>query len=240
MTTGRAAIESLLRARKLDVTLTTTGHADEDEDRVAATGWPELDVALRGGVRRGHLSEIVGPHSTGSTTLFLAMAAAATRRGEVAALVDTHDRFDPASAHAAGVDLARLLWIRESGGAERALKAMNLVLQAGGFGLVAFDLSDARGPALRQFPHTTWMRISRIVEGSRTVALLMGTEHIARSPGGVTIALERERGWAACEWAGNNARNRRLRGLTIRPRVVSARAAAAGPGSSSSRVRTAG
>ena len=49
----------------------------------------------------------------------------------------------------------------------------------------------------------------------------------ARSPGGVTIALERDGGGAAVEWAGNNARNRRLRGLTIRPRVISPRAAAA-------------
>jgi hypothetical protein len=226
--TARAQLESLLRARKLDVTLTSSAARQPDDgDRVAATGWPELDDPLAGGVRRGHLSEIVGPRSSGATTLFFAIAAAATARGEVVALVDTHDRFDPASAQEAGIDLARLLWIRESGNAERALKAMNLVLQAGGFGLVAFDLADARGPALRQFPHTTWMRIARIVDGSATVALLLGAEHIARSPGGVTIALEREGQDAAVEWTGNNARNRRLRGLTIRPRMISARAPAA-------------
>ena len=38
--------------------------------------------------------------------------AAATRRGEIAALVDTCDRLDVASAVAAGIDLDRLLWIR--------------------------------------------------------------------------------------------------------------------------------
>ena len=105
--------------------------------------------------------------------------------------------------------------MRESGHADRAQKAMNLVLQAGGFGLVAFDLSDVRGPALRQFPHTTWMRIARIVEGSLTVAMLIGAEHIARSPGGATIVLERGSARAAVEWAGSNPRNRRLQGLTI-------------------------
>ena len=238
--TARAQLESLLRARKLDVTLTSSAARQPDDgDRLAATGWPELDDPLGGGVRRGHLSEIVGPRSSGATTLFFAIAAAATARGEVVALVDTHDRFDPASAQEAGIDLARLLWIRESGNAERALKAMNLVLQAGGFGLVAFDLADARGPALRQFPHTTWMRIARIVDGSATVALLLGAEHIARSPGGVTIALEREGQSAAVEWAGNNARNRRLRGLTIRPRMISARApATVAPSRSMSRTGT--
>ena len=237
MAMARAELEALLRARKLDLTLTSSAvWPPADEDRVAATGWPDLDLPLGGGMRRGHLSEIVGGRSAGCTTLWLAMAASATARGEVVALIDTHDRFDPASAEAAGVDLTRVLWVRESGNADRALKAMNLVLQAGGFGLVAFDLSDVRGPALRQFPHTTWMRIARIVEGSLTVALLIGAEHVARSPGGATIVLEREGMRAAVEWAGSNARNRRLQGLTIRPRVMSVRTigAAAGP----SRVRT--
>jgi hypothetical protein len=224
MATARAELEALLRTRQLDVTLTSSAAwSPADEDRVAATGWPDLDDPLGGGMRRGHLSEIVGERSAGCTTLWLAMAAAATARGEVVALIDTCDRFDPASAEAAGVDLARLLWVRESGQVDRALKAMNLVLQAGGFGLVTFDLSDVRGPALRQFPHTTWMRIARIVEGSVTVALLIGAEHIARSPGGATITLERGSARAAAEWAGNDARNRRLQGLTIKPRVISMR-----------------
>jgi hypothetical protein len=238
MMVARAELESLLRARKLDVTLTSSASlAREDEDRVAATGWPAIDDPLGGGVRRGHLSEIVGVRSSGCTTLFFAMAAAATARGEVVALVDTCDRFDPVSAEAAGVDLARLLWIRESGNAERALKAVNLVLQAGGFGVVAFDLSDVRGPALRQFPQTTWMRIARIVEGSATVALLLGAEHIARSPGGATITLDRGTARVTAEWAGSAARNRRLQGLTIEPRVISARTMGIAAGASP-RVRT--
>ena len=224
MATARAELEALLRTRKLDVTLTSSAaRVPVDEDRVAATGWPDLDEPLGGGMRRGHLSEIVGARSTGRTTLWLAMAAAATVRGEVVAVIDTHDRFDPMSAEAAGVDLSRLLWVRESGQPDRALKAMNLVLQAGGFGLVAFDLSDVRGPALRQFPHTTWMRIARIVEGSLTVAVLLGAEHIARSPGGATIVLEQGGTRVSAEWAGDNARNRRLQGLAIRPRVISMR-----------------
>jgi hypothetical protein len=223
MTTARAELEALLRTRKLDVTLTSSAALRADDDRVAPTGWPDLDAPLGGGLRRGHLSEIVGQRSAGATTLWLAMAAAATARGEVVAFIDTHDRFDPVSAEAAGVDLSRLLWVRETGQAERALKAMNLVLQAGGFGLVAFDLADVHGPALRQFPHTTWMRIARIVEGGLTVAVLLGAEHIARSPGGATITLERGSARAAAEWAGNNDRNRRLQALMIRPRVISMR-----------------
>ena len=224
MRAARAEIESLLRARKLDVTLTSAAvWREADEARVASTGSPAIDEALGGGMRRGHLSEVIGSRSSGRTAMFVGMAAAAAARGEVIALIDTHDRFDPAAAQAAGLDLTRLLWVRESGNADRALKAMNLVLQAGGFGLVALDLAEAARPALRQFPHTTWMRIARVIEGTATVALLLAAEHLARSPGGVTLALDRTSIRMADEWAGATARDRRLRGLTIRPRVLAAR-----------------
>jgi recombination protein RecA len=220
---ARAKLESLLQSRKLDGTLTTSAvWRDVREDRLAPTGLPELDSALDGGLRRGHLSEVVGPRSSGRTTVTGAILAAATARGEVVALVDTHDRFDPASAAAAGIDLSRVLWVRDHGDALRALKAVNLVLQAGGFGVVAFDLADVRGPALRQFPITTWMRLSRVIEGSQTVALLMGAEHLARSPGGVTIALNRKDAGGSIQWSGQADRARLFRGVTISPRVVAA------------------
>jgi recombination protein RecA len=223
MATARAALESLLRHRKLDVTLTSTQPWVEDADARAASGSPSIDQALHGGWRRGHLSEVVGPRSSGRMSVLCATFAAATARGEVVALIDTHDRFDPASAAAAGVDLSRLLWIRERGDAARALKAANLVLQAGGFGIVAFDLADVPALTVRQFPYTTWMRIARVIEGRQTVALLLGADRIARSPGGATIALDRDAEGARRAWAGQSDRARYLRALDIQPRVIGAR-----------------
>lgn len=224
MATARAALESLLRDRKLDVTLTTARPwVAEPEERVAATGMPGLDVPLGGGVRRGHVSEVVGPRSSGRTTVLCRMCAAATSRGEVVAVIDTCDRFDPVSAAEAGVDLSRLLWIRERGDAPRALKALNLVVQAGGFGLVAFDLADVPAPVVRQFPYTTWMRIARVIEESQTALVLLGADHIARSPGGATIALDGAGAGARGIWAGAADRARFLRALDIQPRVIRAR-----------------
>jgi hypothetical protein len=230
----RAALESLLRARKLDVTLTTAAPANEvPPDRVAPTGCPELDVALGGGLRRGHLSEVTGAVSSGRTTLVIDALAAATARGEVAALVDACDTFDPPTAASHGVDLARVLWIRPStpgtvspslGAGDtvaRALKAFGLVLQAGGFGLVVLDLADAPAAAVRRFPWPTWMRLARIVEGSDTVALLVATDRIARSPGGATIALAVSS--SVAQWVGPAPRARVFQGVTPAPRVVRAR-----------------
>lgn len=214
---ARAALETLLRDRKLDGTLTSARPwAAEPEERIAPTGVASIDGPLRGGLRRGHLSEIVGSRSTGRTTLLCQVLAAATARGEVVALVDTCDRFDPAAASEAGIDLSRLLWIRDRGDAPRALKAVNLVVQAGGFGIVAFDLADVPAVAVRQFPYTTWMRLSRVIEGSQTTLVLLGSDRIARSSGGATIVLEDRS--PGC-WQGSADRARRLTGLDVQPRI---------------------
>ncbi len=216
---ARAEIELLLKASRLDVTLTSAAPWRQGEREVAPVGLAALDTALAGGLPRGQLSEIVGPRSAGRSTVLAAALAAAADRGEAVALIDTSDRFDPASAEAAGLDLSALLWIRDTGDATRALKAMHLVLQAGGFGLVAFDLTDVPAPLVRRFPHTTWMRLARALEGSQTAAVLLGGERIARSPGGVSIALEAPR---PC-WAGAADRARLLHAVTLRPRVIGGR-----------------
>jgi len=73
--------------------------------------------------------------------------------------------------------------------------------------------------ALRQFPYTTWMRIARVIEGTQTTAVLIGDEHISRSPGGVTISLDAPAGVRGT-WAGVSNRARFLKTLEINPRVV--------------------
>jgi len=218
----RVELESLLRHRQLDRTLTTNTWADISRD-VAATGLEILDEQLGGGIARGHLSELVGPRSSGRTTVVCRMFRAAANRGEAIAFIDTCDRFDPASAAASGVDLSKLLWVRERGDASRALKAMNLVLQAGGFGLVVFDVADVAPIALRQFPYTTWMRIARVIEGSQTAAVVIAAERTARSPGGATIALEPATDASRAQWSGAADRARFLRGIELRTRVIGGR-----------------
>jgi len=220
---ARVALESLLRERKLDTTLTTALPIEwTDGDACAPTGLPSLDAQLRGGVPRGQVSEIVGPRSSGRTSVLRALMATATRRGELVALIDTLDRFDPASAAAAGVDLSRLLWVRgqdvpltqlalapgwepsrpRSGrtrdsvvarALDRAIKAINLVLQSGGFGLVGLDIADVPLDAVRELPFNTWMRLQRVVDASDTACVLVGDVPNARSAKGVSIRLQPQR-----------------------------------------------
>ncbi|MBI3399810.1 MAG: hypothetical protein HY048_00195 [Acidobacteria bacterium] len=114
MPLARADLESLLRARQLDRTLTTSlpPLASGDDLTLAPSGITTLDARLGGGVPRGQLSEIVGPRSSGRTSVLLQLLAAATARGELVAVVDALDMLDVESAAAAGVDLDRLLWVR--------------------------------------------------------------------------------------------------------------------------------
>jgi hypothetical protein len=78
---------------------------------MVSSGIPQLDL-LTGGIARGCLTEICGTASSGRTSVLLFALACATQRGEVCALVDASDAFDPASAAAAGMDMSRLLWVR--------------------------------------------------------------------------------------------------------------------------------
>jgi len=220
-----AAVASALRDRKLDRTLTTALAPLEriDPSALVPMDVAPLDGCLRGGLPRGQLSELAGSRSSGRMTLVLRMMAAATARGEIVALVDTLDRLDVASAAAAGVDLSRLLWIRGQEhpidrALDRALKALNLVLQAGGFGVVAIDLADVPLTAIRQIPFNTWMRVQRVIEGSDTACVLLASEPLARSAGGLTVTLA-----GRATWDGASDRSRRLSGIDVRTRVVSPR-----------------
>ena len=201
----RTVLMSALRARRLDRTLTSAlpGIDPHDEQAVGPIGLPALDARLGGGLPRGQLSEVVGPRSSGRTSLLLQIVATATTRGDLVAVVDALDMLDVASAAAAGVDLAKLLWIRghvvtspglcrdlNQRAMEQAVKALGLVLQAGNFGLVVLDLGDAPTDAVRRLPFTTWLRLQRMVEGTQTICVLAGSESMSRSSAGLSIKLQ--------------------------------------------------
>ena len=228
-----ARIESALRERKLDRTLTSALAPLDRSDAAAFIpfGVEAIDGVLRGGLPRGQVSEIAGSPSSGRTTLLLQLLSAATRGGEITALVDTCDRLDVASAAAAAIDLDRLLWIRgesfDSLHSLRAIKALTLVLQAGGFAVVAIDLADVHPRVLKSLPFTTWLLLQRIVEGSDTACLLVTPEPLARSAGGLTVMCTGRTTWSAAQTqSGATQQTRhthRVTGLETESRVVSPR-----------------
>jgi len=191
-----AGIEGVVPASRLGV---------RPQPETIPTGIPQVDE-LTGGVPRGGLTEIFGPTSSGRTSLLLALMAQATAREEVCALVDASDAFDPHSAAAAaGVDLKRVLWVRcgevsrftfhVSRGrletrnvkretfsrVEQALRAADLLLQAGGFGLVVMDLGNIPPAIARRVPLASWFRFRRAVENTATALVVVEQEASAKS-----------------------------------------------------------
>ena len=182
---------------------------------MVSTGVPAID-ALTGGLPRGALTEIVGPASSGRTSLLLSLLAQATARQEACALVDASDAFDPESAVAAGIDLKRLLWVRcrvpgpceartgimgksktdPGAHVEQALKTADLLLQSGGFGVVVLDLSDVPPAIARRVPLTSWFRFRRAIENTPTVLLALEQQAYAKAAASLVLGLTRR----DCHW----------------------------------------
>jgi hypothetical protein len=133
------------------------------------------------GLRRGSIAEIYGVRSSGRSSLALQILAEATRQGEVIAVVDLQNSFSPHAAKAAGVGLRQLVWIRCGGNAEHAIRTCDLLLHAGGFGVVLLDLCDASPRVLNRIPLSYWYRFRRAVENTPTVLLLLSDTPQARA-----------------------------------------------------------
>jgi hypothetical protein len=175
------------------------------------TGISEIDAAT-GGLPRGCLTEIFGPASSGRASLLVSILAEASAREEFCALVDAEDCFDPVSAVAAGVRLNRLLWVRCGHSAEHALKSADLLIQGGGFGLVAMDLGDTPPRDVRRISLTSWFRLCRAVENTPTVLIAVARESNAPTCTSLILECRRER----VEWSGARHTSQLLQSIGVR------------------------
>jgi recombination protein RecA len=163
-------------------------YRDRQEVATVSSGIPEID-SLTGGLPRGALTEIFGPSCSGRTSLLLAALSVRTAQEEACALIDGGDAFDPHSAEAAGVELRKLLWVR-CRNVKQTLRATDLLLQGGGFGLIAVDLSDIAPRVVRHVPLDSWFRFRRAVEDTPTILMLLEQESNAKSCASLGLRLE--------------------------------------------------
>jgi hypothetical protein len=192
-----------------------------------SSGIPQID-ALTGGLPRGCLTEISGPDSSGRTSLLLAALAAATGRQETCALIDASDALDPHSAAAAGIRLERLLWVRcglnppaspgkrrqnpsrkeeersiAENPVEQALRAADLLLQSGGFGLLALDLAGIPWKTAHRVPLTTWFRFRRTIEHTSTLLLILTRQPCAQTCASLSLRMKTEPSGARLQASAN-------------------------------------
>jgi RecA DNA recombination protein len=169
------------------------------EDGVAAKGRPNV-------LRAGSVIEVIGPISSGRTSLLLSWLADATRAGGVVALVDVDGTFDPRSATRSGIDLRRVLWVRAGGRRDRALSALGLLARCPGFALVAFDA----GELSPRVTLTHAFRVKRALRGG--VLVVVGRHRMMGAAADLAIETVQE----GCEWTGAGSRARRLDAVRTR------------------------
>jgi hypothetical protein len=158
---------------------------------VFPTGVREIDELLYG-LPRGAITELYGPASSGRTSLMLSALANATAHEEICAIVDCDETFDPASAAQAGVDFKRTLWVRCSHNLERAFKAVDLVLHAGGFGFIALNLCNVPPKVVRRVVSSWWFRFRRAIQDTPTALIVLTPVASVRSCAALVLELKNE------------------------------------------------
>jgi hypothetical protein len=157
-----------------------------------STGIVELDQWLEGGLPRGKIIEMVGPASSGKTSLVLSVLAQSTSRGEIAAYIDVVDSLDPKYAQTVGIDLENLLWIRCANQLDplsKALKAADILCQAGGFGVITLDVATHLTDS--KISLKTWFRLQRVIRGTSTVFMVISSQKTTGSAASLVFSLER-------------------------------------------------
>lgn len=142
------------------------------------TGVTTLDEHL-GGLPRPGLIEICGAPGSGRTRVALAVLAAATERGEVAAWVDLARDLYPPSLSQHGVRTQRVLVVRPT--QDRSLWAVEQLLRSGCFPQVVVTGLSSVGRA--------GYRWARAVEHGRCTALLIRDQPDRRIPATMRLSV---------------------------------------------------
>jgi hypothetical protein len=197
------ALEDLVfRARRL----VSEAPPNERREERFATGVETVDRMLDGGLERGETVEVVGRRTSGRFSLVLSTLAAATRRGEAAALVDLGDHLDPEAASRAGIVVERLLWLRPQH-VKTALGGAELLLAAG-FPLVVLDLGQPPVPGGRGV-EASWLRLRRATHTHRGALLISAPYRASGTAAQAVLEIDRGRGG----WLGDGKSPRLLGGL---------------------------
>nr|CAA50764.1 RecA [Vibrio cholerae] len=111
-----------------------------------STGSLSLDITLgSGGLPMGRIVEILGPESSGKTTLTLELIAAAQREGKTCAFIDTEHALDPVYAKKLGVNIDELLVSQPDTG-EQALEICDALARSGAVDVIVVDSVAALTP----------------------------------------------------------------------------------------------
>ena len=160
---------------------------------------------------RGSVAEIAGEPSSGKTAISLSFLAKLAAAGEICAVVDSCNSFDPRSAVLAGVELENLLWVKCGGDIEKAFLSADYLVQAKGFGAIWLNLNGLPQRNLRMVPKTYWYRYRNRIKETPTLLLVTAEEPVTGSASQQSFLFSRE----GASWSGSG-RFKLLREFQIR------------------------
>jgi hypothetical protein len=160
---------------------------------------------------RGSIAEIAGEPSSGKTGISLSLLAKLTVAGEICAVVDSCNSFDPRSAVLAGVELRNLLWIKCGGDIEKAFLSADYLVQAKGFGAIWLNLNGLPQQKLRMVPKTYWYRYRNRIKETPTLLLVTAEESVTGSASQQSFLFSLEK----ADWSGSG-RFKLLREFQVR------------------------
>ena len=107
---------------------------------------------------------------------------------------------------------------------EQALKVTDLLLHAGGWGVVVFDLGNISWVDARRIELSTWFRFRRAIEGTPTILLLLGEDSCAKSCSSVVLRCERKtENWSSASAQDCPAELPTFQGFEMEGQIVSSR-----------------
>ena len=145
------------------------------------TGFVALDQALGiGGLPKGKVCELVGPATSGKTTLALKFLAQAQANGGQVAYIDQALHFDPDYAYRCGLDLSRLV-VGTSFDLQESLAMTEALARSSSLSVLVFDALDFLWTDLKaaHLLAATLNRLPAALAHSGTILLVLHESPIA-------------------------------------------------------------
>lgn len=132
---------------------------------------------LQGGLPCGHLIEIVGPKSSGKTSLVFRILSGLSKEDRSVAYFDFPQTFYPPSAQKSGIDLSKLLVLRPKN-ILSGLRGAEILFRSGRTCVSVFDLVTTKD----QIPKALLLRLKRGVKQAQGIGIFLREPESTRVP----------------------------------------------------------
>jgi len=150
-------------------------------ERALSIGALSLDLATGiDGVPRGRITELIGPASSGKSTLAFQLLASAQRRGEFVTYIDTAHQANAEQMVCCGVNLSDLLLTIPENPSE-ALEIAALLVQSGGLGCIVLGPTADFGSVPRPVWSSSQLAMLNAIMSAAPTAVVFVTDAGARS-----------------------------------------------------------